>query len=377
MRRLALVLLVFGACAQPEEPAPEAPSAAARTDAVERASILEMARGVSVVDRTGEVILDFSPLRTIDGEAASFWMNPPRDLPQSVIFALPARSHIDHVGIRTISNAGFTAGHVTFESSSDGRTFAPVITIKSADTDDAQWFDVKPFDAGFLRVTIVDGFLPGHDVRLHSLLARGSEFEPPHPGDISGCWSINGEPAQFARTGSHVTGILRTGKEPMQFDGGFDGRIVRLNWIRGNDYGMSLLTISPDGKHLSGLNWHEEAIPLFFDTSWFGERAPCVAALPAFDVPTALLRRTGRFSLYDDSELPRLLKAMPSAVLVAHEFRFGTAEENRRAAQQALERLHVPSGIKFVVQASDGARQEPVTDVMRALYSTVDVEIRR
>jgi hypothetical protein len=89
------------------------------------------------------------------------------------------------------------------------------------------------------------------------------------------------------------------------------------------------------------------------------------------------LRRTGRFSLYDDSELARLLKANPNAVLVAHEYRLPTAEENRHAAQQALDRLHVPGGIKLVVQGSDAARQQPVTDVMRALYSTVDIEIRR
>ena len=164
---------------------------------------------------------------------------------------------------------------------------------------------------------------------------------------------------------------------PIDLAGGTNGRIWRFNWIRGNDYGMSMLTVSPDGKHLSGIDWHEEAIPLFFDTSWFGDRGPCTSTLAAFDVPMALLRRTGRFQMYDTAQLPRLLKAIPNAVLVAHEFRFQTAEENRRAAQAALDRLHLPSGIKFVVQGSDAARQQPVTDVMRALYSTVDLEIRR
>jgi hypothetical protein len=378
LKSFAIIVLIFAACAQ-ETPAPEPPAhvAAAVTDDAERTSILELARGATVIDRTGEVLLDFSAARAIDGEPGSFWMNPPHDLPQSMTIALPARSRIDRLGIRTVSNGAFTAGHVAFESSIDGRTFTPVITIKAADSDEPQWSDVKPFEASLIRVTLVDAFLPQHDVRLQSVLARGSELEPPHPGDIAGCWSINGEAAQFVRTGGRVTGVLYTGKEPMHFDGGVDARVVRLNWVRGNDYGTSMLAVSPDGKHLSGLNWHEEAIPLFFDTSWFGDRAPCTSTLAAFDVPMALLRRTGRFQLYDASELPRLLKAIPDAVLVAHEFRFQTAEENRRAAQQALDRLHLPSGIKFVVQGSDAARQQPVTDVMRALYSTVDVEIRR
>jgi len=378
LKRFGIIFVILAACA-PEKPAAEPPAhvAAAANDAAERSSVLELARGASVVDRTGEVLLDFSGVRIIDGEPGSFWMNPPHDLPQSMTIALPARSRIDRIGIRTVSHGTFTAGHVAFESSIDGRTFTPVITIKSADSDDPQWSDVKPFEASLIRVTLVDAFLPQHDVRLHSVLAHGSELEPPHPGDIAGCWSINGEAAQFARTGGRVTGVLYTGKEPMHFDGGFDGRVIRLNWVRGNDYGISMLAVSPGGKHLSGLNWHEEAIPLFFDTSWFGERTPCTSTLRAFDVPMAMLRRTGRFSLYDDSELPRLLKAIPNAVLVAHEFRLPTAEENRRAAQQALDRLHLPSGIKIVVQGSDAARQQPVTDVMRALYSTVDVEIRR
>ena len=373
MKRIAIALLLISACAQ-EKPAPEAAQPSAPTDAAERTSLLEITRGTTVVSRTGEVMLDFSPLRAIDGDPNSFWMNPPGDLPQSMTFALPARSRIDKVGIRTLDGGGFTAGHLTFEGSIDGQSFTPLITIKSSDTRQAQWFDIKPFDASWIRVTVVDGFLPDHDVRLFSLLAHGTELETnAHAGSIDGCWSINGEKAQFAQKGTHVGGILETGTVPMHFDGGFDGRLLRLNWIRGNDYGMSLLTVSPDGQHLSGLNWHEEAIPLFFDTTWFGERAPCTSALSAFDVPMAMLRRTGRFSLYDDSDLPRLLKLVPNTQLVAHEFRFATAEQNRHAAQQALDRLH-RSGI---AQGSDDPRQLPVTQPMRELYSTVDLEIRR
>jgi hypothetical protein len=372
VKRFAIALLLIAACTQ-EQPAPELPSTAP-TDAAERTSILDITRGTTVVDRTGEVMLDYSPLRAIDGEPGSFWMNPPGDLPQSMTFALATRSRIDKVGIRTMPGGGFTAGHVTFEGSSDGRTFTPLITIRSSDTREAQWFDIKPFDASSIRVTVVDGLLPDHDVRLFSLLAHGTPVENnAHAGSIDGCWTINGEKAQFVQKGSHIGGVLMTGKAPMHFDGGFDGTVLRLSWIQGNDYGLSLLTVSPDGRHLSGLNWHEEAIPLFFDTTWIGERAPCTTSLAAFDVPMALLRRTGRFSLFDTSDLSRLMKAVPNAQLVAHEFRFATAEENRRAAQQALDRLHLPG----VAQGSADPRQEPVTQAMRELYSTVDLQIRR
>jgi hypothetical protein len=233
---------------------------------------------------------------------------------------------------------------------------------------------------------MVDSVLPGHDVRLHSVLARGTELEPAHPGDISGCWSINGQQARFARRGAHVIGILETGKEPIRFAGGFDGRIYRLNWIRGNDYGMTLLTVAPDGQHLSAMNWHEEAIPMFFDTSWFGRKATC--SMPIADsgeIPLALLRRIGRFSLYDRSDLARLLTGLTNVQFVAHEFRLATAKENHDASERELAKLRQQlqaagvnlADVTFVAKGSDAPRQQPVTEAMRALYSAVDLQIRR
>jgi hypothetical protein len=335
--------------------------------------VLQLAHGATVISRTGELLLQTSALHAVDGDPGTFWMNPPGDLPQSMTIELPSRTRINKIGVQTEANGGFTANHVTFASSIDGRTFTPVKTIQAKDSADVQWFDVEPFEATHVRVSMDDSLLAGHDVRLRSVLANGDALAPPRGGDISGCWKINGEPAQFKLDGTHVTGILAAGKEPLHFDGGFDRLIYRLEWIRGNDYGLSLITVSPDGQHLSGLNWHEEAIPMFFDTSWYGERGPCSIAVPNFDVPVAYVRRTGRFSLYDSSPLPRLMKTFPGATLVAHAFHFSDAAKNRAAAQQALDALHVTG----VAQGSDAPRQVPTTDAMRALYSTVDFQIRR
>jgi len=370
-RFAALILLI--ACAKPEAPRPAAPAIEAPiNDDAERTSLCDIAHGSAVVSRTGEAFLGASALRSVDGDPGTFWMTPLADLPQSLTIALPARSRIDKVGIRTVIKGGFTAKSVAFEGSSDGTTFVPIITIRSASTDDAQWFEIKPAEVVFLRVTMIDGAVANHDVRLYSILAAGKELEPPHPGDISGCWIINGEQARFERRGSNVAGILQTGKEPMRFDGAFDGRIYRLSWIRGNDYGMALITISPDGKHLSGLDWHEEAIPMFFDTSWFGERSNCTVQVA--QAAGAILQRTGRLSLFGRTELP----IAPSAQfrLVAHEFRFPTAKENHDAAERACEPW-AKRGLPCVAAGSDGPRQNPVTESMRALYSTVDLEIRR
>ena len=294
-----------------------------------------------------------------------------------MVIALPARSRIDRVGIRTVPGGALTANHVTFEGSLDGRTFKQLTTIKSANSGGPQWFDVPPTQASYIRVTMADSVLPDHDVRLHSVMAQGAEVEPAHAGDISGCWTINGEKARFARRGTHVVGSLETGKEPIRFEGGFDGRIYRLSWVRGNDHGMTLLTVSPDGEHLSATNWHEEAIPMFFDVSWFGEKRQCSETVPdSNDVAIALLSRNGRFSLYGGVDLGALLKMFPDARFVAHEFRFPTAQQNHDATQRACAPL-AKRGHPCIAAGSDNPRQEPVTESMRALYSTTDLEIRR
>ena len=337
------------------------------------ADVLQLAHGATVITRTGELLLQASALQAIDGDPGTSWMNPPHALPQSMMIELPSRTRIHKIGVQTEGNGAFTANHVTFASSTDGRTFAAVTTIKAKDSSDVQWFDVQPFEATHIRVSMDDSLLPDHDVRIRSLLATGDTLAPPRRGEIAGCWKINGEPAQFKREGAHIIGILAAGKDPFLFDGGADASTTRLQWIRGNDYGLSLITVSADGQHLSGLNWHEEAIPMFFDTSWFGERAPCSIPIPSVDVPVAHLRRTGRFALYDDSQLPRLMKAFPEATIVAHEFRYDTPARNRTMAQQELDRLHV----KGRADGSDNPRQMPNTEPMRVLYSTVDFQIRR
>ncbi len=150
---------------------------------------------------------------------------------------------------------------------------------------------------------------------------------------------------------------------------------------------MAILSCCVHVQHLSAMNWHEEAIPMFFDTSWFGERKPCSIQLPdSADVALALLRRTGRLSLYGvDADLPKILKGLREFRFVAHEFRYPTAKENHDAAERALGALHQQlaamgvklDGVPFVAQGSAAPRQEPVTESMRALYSTVDLEIRR
>lgn len=342
-----------------------AAAAAAPKDDAERGSLIDIANGATVISRTGETFLGVAADAAIDGETGTFWQNPPHDLPQSIVIGLAARSRIERVGIRS-SKPELSANHVQFEASLDGIAWRPLATISAVVKQDAQWADVAPTEASYLRVTVVDG-RAGNDVRLHSIIARGKELEPPRLGKIEGCWSFNGRPAVFERGGGRILGVVDAGKQPIYLDGGGNGRVYRFVWIRGNDYGLAMMTVSPDGKHLTALVWHEEAIPMFRADSWYGEPAPCGGTpRPRDDVPQALLRRAGRYSAFGDY-FP------PGDRIVAHEFREPTPEKNRQRAQQELERLH----LKGVAAGSDAPRQIPGTDAMRLIYSSVDVEIRR
>jgi hypothetical protein len=401
-----LALLLIASCAAP--PAPERASVQGSdkppSDIInEQSSLLDITRGATIVSRTGEAMLITSAINTIDGEIGSFWAPPPRDYPQSIVIALGARSRIDRIGFRTLVEGAYQANHLTFERSLDGTAWQPLGTMTARQVSEAQWLDVTPSEAAYLRVTVPDARHPVRDVRLRSLLVHGTETAPRIDPPINGCWSVNGDAAAFIQRGGRATGVLTQGALPVFLAGGTNGRIWRFNWIRGNDYGFTALTVSPDGSHLSALDWHEEAIPLFTAIPWFGERSSCSAPASRNDVPLAVLRRAGHvamFALQVDAagdlvvdasrdELQSLASTIHNAPIatriVAHEFRQPDTQKNKDFAEReiasvrkALETLGADLGrTDFLAAGSDSPRQTPASDAARAIYSSVEVEVRR
>src|SRR6185295_7776337 len=58
------------------------------------------------------------------------------------------------------------------------------------------------------------------------------------------------------------------------------------------------INTAPDGKHLSGLRWYEEARTYSSAESWFGDRTKCEAALQPRDISEAFMKRAGRYPLF-------------------------------------------------------------------------------
>src|ERR1700682_5339233 len=255
---------------------------------------------------------------------------------------------------------------------------------------------------------MISGLVPGHEVRLDSFIVRGTELASPKPPQIGGSWRVNGHRTSFAQFGNHVAGtmdISATGANPMHLEGGAEAnRMLRLSWIRGEDYGVAAVTVSPDGKRLCGIDWHEEPIPLFYDEGWLGERTG--DSRPEDDAQqfaASYLRRSGRWPMYgiafkSDGSIDlaasehalapatKMINGAPTPVrIVSHEFREATPDANRARAHRALDALRAElakrgvnvANVPFIAAGSDAPRQIPVTDIIRQLYSSIDLEIRR
>ena len=242
-----------------------------------------------------------------------------------------------------------------------------------------------------------------HDARLQSLLAHGTELAAPKNAPIDGCWSINGERGEIraARRARRPASSSRASSRSFS-PAASNGRIWRFNWIRGNDYGYTALTVSPDGKHLSALNWHEEAIPLFTAFPWFGDRGDCAATPLRDDVPIALLHRAGHVSLFalqfdangnlladasreELQSLASIIRGVPVPLrIVAHEFRQPDAKRNKEIAEReiasvrdALANARSRAASNSSPPAATRRARSPESDAARAIYSSVDVEVRR
>ena len=365
-------------------------------DAQERGNLLNIALGASVVSRTGELTLDQSALRAIDGDPENGWISPPEDWRQTIVFALPALTHIEKIGVKTPRAPLFHVSAMQVDSSADGTTFSPLATLKIASVDDPQLFPVQPRDLVYLRVTILET-AGGHYARLDSLQAHGKFTQPIAQKPIDGCWSVNGFPASFATDRGRTTGSIG-GDHPVSFDGATDGTVYRFIWTSGPDYGFGAIDTAPDGKHLSGLRWYVEPIAFSAAESWFGERTKCTPATQRPSDPAAnFLQRTRRLPLYglhfdangslNETESAATLDKLAGLPrdkryrLVSREFRMDTPAANRQRSQQRLDSLRTalqkrgvdPARFDWQAIGSESPARPIETEIQRVLYGVIEL----
>jgi F5/8 type C domain-containing protein len=395
VRGVALALLLF-ACHRPPIAAEKKPVPPAREN------LLTLAQGASVVSRTGELDLTHSALRAIDTTGNTGWVTPSGDPIQTAIFSLGSKTRIDHVGLVT-TILGSAARDVRFDFSIDGQTFTNPVTLNAKLQDGPQLAGVTPpVEAQYIRVSILNA--RGAYAFIREVIVNGTFVAPPTAGTIDGCWSVNAQPATFTSDHARVHGYVG-GVDDTTLEGGSNGRFYRFAWTRGKEYGLAAMSVTPDARHLASIVWHEQAIEAeqFYASDWFGERGACPAKKDA-DVFTTYLQRLGYFPLYalrfaDDGTLDagasaptlarvtELLAANPPlhVTFVAHELTHATPRENLAIAQKQIVSLREAlrqrgadlARVQFVAAGDEHPRRAVTSELTRAMYSSVDLELRR
>lgn len=399
-RAFALAVVLVAACREPTPPAAERPVLG--TDGE---NLLTLSRGAVVTARTGETALDRSAVQAIDSDPSSFWATPPGDLDETMTIALPGDVEIRRIGFSSGAlGPANLARTLRFEASTDGVTFSPLATVTLEKAGDV-WRDVPPSHVRHLRITTVDGVTasPGH-LRVPTLLAAGTIRPSPRP-DVRGGWVINGVETWLEVNGDAVRGVTRE-DPPRLLEGGWDGRLLRLAWSRGNEHGVLGAAADPAGRRMSAVLWHLWAHRPFFGTTWFGERAD-IRKPPSPGVPpqSVFLRSDGRYPLYGLSfegeqltphsmpalaDLASLIEGSKPGTFrfVSHFVGTETAESDRRLAAARLDRLREalrgagadPSRVEFAAAgraAALEANDRPWTPLQVVLNNRIDLELVR
>ena len=405
-----VLLLAATACNRTPETPPAAPapkraptadvvSIAAPTLDIDGDNLLNLAYGAALVSRTGELNLESSAVQAIDGLSFSSWSSPPGGPAQTLIFAFGGPSRVQQLGVTT-AVANQSPAKVRFAASADGTTWRDIITIEPADKG-TTIKDVPPFEARYLRVETIEPV--EYYAQLASVHAIGSELRPSERHSFGGCWSVNTFASTLIQNGARITGIIGGPGQPTHVDGGIEGRVAKLMWMRGPMWGYAAATLTPDGRSLSAITFHEEPAVNNVGQAWIGSRCetPTTTASPL--TPADFLPRAGDWAvagiIFDGKdqliEAPSrdvldaaaaLIQAAPNERfrIVAQEFRDNSASANGRRTKARVDAVRAAlsargvdvARIDFVAKGSENQDLNMPSALQRALWSRIDLERR-
>jgi len=363
-------------------------------------NLLNIAYGASVVSRTGELNLESSALHAIDGMSFTTWTSPPFGPEQTLDFAFGGPSRVEQVGVTTL-DANRSPRNVRISASADGETWREIKMLAPANKG-TTIVDVPPFEARYIRVQPIEPS-EQHAV-LASVHAIGRELRAGERASFTGCWDLTSHFARFEQRGARVTGVIG-GERPTYLDGGIEGRVAKLMWMRGPMWGYAAATLTPDGRGISAIRFHEEPAWQSYGAAWIGSRVECAGSAGALKaaglLPHSIFRRTGRWMMsgviFDDEErmldepsraalddAAALIASMPKQRLriIAREFRGSDPGANRRSTHLRLDAIHDAlqargidiTRIEFVASGSDSPTIEKPSAIQRSLWSRIDLE---
>jgi outer membrane protein OmpA-like peptidoglycan-associated protein len=403
---LLLPLLTDAACRRAPEPATPAkpirspneettPIAAPVLD-IDGDNLLNLAYGAAVVSRSGELNLETSAVQAIDGLSFTAWSSSPGSPSQSLVFSLGGPSQIEQLGVTTTLKEQ-APEKVRFAGSIDGKTWREITTFEPENRG-TKIVPVTPFEARFLRIETIEK--NEYYAALASVHAIGRELRPAERLSFDGCWTINTYPAMLVQRGARVTGVIGGTKHPMYVDGGVEGRVAKLMWMRGPMWGYAAATLTPGARGITAITFHEDPRIHQQGEAWIGDRCE-QASINGTKTPADYVRRTGRWMMsgivFDGEEqlieepsrdtldaAAALLRAAPAERfrIVAREFRQNDANENLRRTTARVDAVRAALRARGIDVAridfvSDGSRKSGVdmpSAIQRALWSRIDLE---
>jgi hypothetical protein len=359
-------------------------------------NLLNIAFGAAVVSRTEELDLEHSAAHAIDGMRSTEWASPRGNANQTLVFSFGAPSRVERLGFISRAEAGELPAQIRFSASADGVAWREVLTATPKVSRAPQLTGVKPFEANFLRVETIEPV--ERETRIASVQAIGKEIYPAEVKAFDGCWTINGERALIVQRGGRLTGVIGEGKRVTAIDGGTDGRVARVMWMRGPMWGYAAITLTADSRHLSALTFHKNPLTGYVGRAWFGERCESTQQFEAMP-PVHFINRAGHWTLnglaFDEREqliesmsrdtLETAAKVIASAPkqrfrIVSHEFHHSKDENRQRtlariaSLRAALEARGVDlTRVELVARGSEWQTAEPVYAVQRLLFSRIDL----
>lgn len=341
-------------CGRPEPSSPAPPTAESS-----RPNLLTLERGSVVTSRTGELRLDAAALHAIDDDPETSWITPPKDPAHTMVVALPVRSLIEQVGV-AFSN-GQAPSAVVFEGSEDGHTFFPLATIEVSDPSIPEFMDVSPSQATSLRVTIREE--SDKTVAISSVSAAGTESSPYVQPTLNGRWRIAGKDAEFGQDGNRILGTLAT-EPPTHIEGTWTARSIQFLYMRGNELGLGVLVVSPDGTFLNGLSWYHKVTPVHVAPVWYGEKTGDGSPGPA-----------------ESRVIERWLERSGTGVpLFGIAFNAGgdlQVEESAHALEWLASRLSRPADLAVIKRVLDGGEADAAHDAARRQLDSLRNELAR
>lgn len=388
----SLALLMAG-CGEPAvptlTPAPPAPK---------RVNLVDVGRGGSIVSRTAELMLELGAVLMIDGHHGLLWSSPQGSPEQTIVMSLPARARIDEIAVQVAPKGESAPGRIVLESSLDGATYSPLITFTPGLVEPLQTRTVTPTEVRYLRLSTRG---TSRVAQIREFEVYGNESEAVTLPPLEGAWRVNGQPARFTTVGARTYGVI-AGAEPIFLDGGTDGRTYRFAWQQGPMFGRAIITASPDARHLSGMQWHEQASSESLGRTWYGQRVDAADLRSSGTEVIAGHLRGGdavplyglRFDANDqliESESDATVAMVQALVagtasrrftLTAYELSGDTATDRRRAetrissVRAVLQRRRFDiSRLTFSTAGLEQVPVKPESAAMHALYNAVELRL--